>query len=59
VSALKKDGVRPLHREGKGSSGWVLVDYGSVILHIFLPPLRQYYGLEQLWRKANTVVRIM
>jgi len=56
---LKEAGVRPLHSEGAASSGWVLVDYGSVIVHIFLPQTRDYYSLEQLWRSARTVVRIL
>jgi ribosome-associated protein len=59
VSTLKKKGTRPLHTEGDGASGWVLIDYGAVIVHIFLPELREYYALEQLWKAANTVVRIM
>ena len=56
---LKEAGVRPLHSEGAASSGWVLLDYGSVIVHIFLPQTRDYYSLEQLWKNARTVVRIL
>ena len=59
LSELKKMGTRPLHREGTGASGWMLLDYGAVIVHIFLPVTRQYYSLEQLWKNAKTVVRIM
>jgi ribosome-associated protein len=59
LSELKGMEIRPLHLEGTGASGWVLMDYGSVIIHIFLPVTRQYYNLEQLWRNARTVVRIM
>ena len=56
---LKKVGVRALHSEGVASSGWVLVDYGSVIVHVFLPETRDRYSLEQLWKNARTVVRIL
>jgi ribosome-associated protein len=56
---LKEMHVRPTHLEGTGRSGWMLMDYGSVIVHIFLSVTRQYYDLEQLWRNARTVVRIM
>ncbi|MGD8398642.1 MAG: ribosome silencing factor [Anaerolineae bacterium] len=49
---------RPLHREGTPESGWVLVDYGSVVLHIFSPELRAYYDLEGLWKQARLVVQI-
>lgn len=59
LSELKGMEIRPMHLEGTGPSGWVLMDYGSVIIHIFLPVTRQYYNLEQLWRNARTVVRIM
>jgi len=55
---MKKDGVRPLHIEGDTPSGWVLMDYGDVIVHIFAPAVRSYYELEKLWSDASMVVRI-
>ena len=55
---LKQAGVRPLHSEGSAGSGWMLLDYGSVIVHIFSPKERLYYQLEKLWEGANLVVRI-
>ncbi len=55
---LKQAGVRPLHTEGSAGSGWMLLDYGSVIIHIFSPKERLYYQLEKLWEAANVVVRI-
>ena len=51
-------GVVPLSVEGSSSSGWVLVDYGGVIVHIFAPSLREYYSLEKLWSEATMVVRL-
>lgn len=54
----KEDGVRPLHIEGDPPSGWVLMDYGDVIVHIFAPAVRDYYQLEKLWSDALVVVRI-
>ena len=55
---IKGEGVRPLHIEGESSSGWLLVDYGSVIVHIFSPVMRDYYQLEKLWSDALVVVRM-
>jgi len=54
----KSAGITPLNVEGTPSSGWVLVDYGSVIVHIFAPSLREYYSLEKLWSEATMVVRV-
>ncbi len=54
----KEEGVRPLHIEGDSSSGWMLVDYGGVIVHIFAPIMRGYYQLEKLWGDAAVVVRM-
>jgi len=54
----KETGIVPLNVEGGASSGWVLVDYGSVIVHIFAPSLREYYSLEKLWSEATMVVRV-
>lgn len=55
---LEEQGVRLLHAEGTPSSGWILMDYGAVIVHVLSPPTRHYYNLEQLWKDAKTVVRI-
>jgi ribosome-associated protein len=55
---LKKKGVIPHHSEGTPDSGWMLTDFGSVIVHIFSPPERDYYELDKLWDKAIPVVRI-
>jgi ribosome-associated protein len=55
---IKEEGVRPWHIEGDSSSGWVLVDYGDVIVHVFSPVMRSYYQLEELWSDAPVVVRM-
>jgi ribosome-associated protein len=46
------------HVEGKGDSGWVLLDYVDVIVHVFTPTLRAYYNLESLWVNAPVMLRI-
>ena len=55
---LKKAGVLPHHHEGTIDSGWLLMDYGDVIVHIFTQPEREHYQLDRLWSQAKTVVRI-
>ena len=49
---------RPIRQEGRPTSGWVLLDYGDVVVHIFAPDEREYYRLEDLWSAAPQVVRI-
>ncbi|GCE06836.1 ribosome silencing factor [Dictyobacter aurantiacus] len=53
---LGKQGAQLLHREGDADSGWVLLDFGSIIVHIFGPKEREYYRIERLWSEAKTVV---
>ena len=55
---LKKEGVLPHHYEGTVDSGWLLIDYSDVIVHIFAPLEREHYQPDQLWRQAAPVVRI-
>jgi ribosome-associated protein len=53
--ALSEAGEPPLRREGYRSGGWVLLDFGSVILHLFLNETREFYSLERLWGDAQSV----
>ncbi len=55
---LSPDGLEPMGREGDASSGWVLLDYGDVIVHLFGRDERTYYDLEGLWCDAKPVVRV-
>jgi ribosome-associated protein len=56
--ALEEDRPTLIGREGEPESGWVLLDYGDVIVHLFAPEERAYYDLEGLWQAATPVVRI-
>lgn len=53
--------LRPLGMEGveENSGGWVLLDYGDVIVHLFTDEKRDYYQLEELWNKANVVLKVL
>lgn len=55
---LKKEGVLPHHREGSTDSGWFLLDYTDVIIHIFGAAERDFYALEELWSDAKVVLRV-
>jgi ribosome-associated protein len=55
---LKREGVLPHHAEGSLGSGWLLLDFGDVIVHIFAPMQREYYQLDELWHRAIPIVRI-
>ncbi|MCH8107297.1 MAG: ribosome silencing factor [Chloroflexi bacterium] len=59
TQALKDAQVTPFHREGTASSGWVLLDFSDVIIHIFGPEEREFYQLERLWSRAPQVVRVL
>lgn len=48
-------GIKPISREGIEDATWILLDYGSIVVHVFQPKERDYYRLEQLWDAAPTV----
>ena len=52
--------IRPLGIEGAGANGggWILLDYGDVIVHLFTEEARHFYDLEELWSQANVVVKV-
>ena len=58
ISGMRDDKVHAFGREGTAASHWVLVDFGSVIVHIFTPPERDYYSLERHWAEAKTILRV-
>ena len=53
--ALSNGGERWGHAEGQSDGGWVLLDYGPVVCHLFAPEMREFYGLERLWADAPRV----
>ena len=59
AEVLAQESVALHHREGDANSGWVLLDLGDIIVHIFSQFEREYYQLENLWSKAPVVVKIM
>lgn len=55
---LKNFRVKPRRIEGSTDSGWVLLDYGSIVVHIFSPSQRRFYQLEDLWKEAPVVLKM-
>ena len=58
IGPLRDEKTKPIGREGAAVSHWVLLDFGSVVVHILTPPERDYYGLEKLWAEAKTILRV-
>ena len=58
IGGLRDERTKAIGREGTAASHWILVDFGSVIVHIFTPPERDYYGLEKHWAEARTILRV-
>jgi ribosome-associated protein len=44
--------------EGHAQDGWMLVDFGDVIVHVFSTDQREYYNLEEVWREAHTLLHV-
>jgi len=57
------EGIRRAHKkkgrkEGLARDGWLVVDYGDVVVHLFSPDQRDYYGLEELWNEGKVLLRV-
>ena len=55
VEALRARRRKPLSYEGKQAGRWILIDYVSMVVNVFLPEVRDFYGLERLWADAELV----
>jgi ribosome-associated protein len=44
--------------EGSPDGGWLVLDYGSVVVHIFAPEVREYYQLEELWSEGKVLLKL-
>lgn len=56
VQAVKDvAGERPLHMEGEQSGDWVVIDYGNIVIHLFMAGIREKYAIETLWKSGKTI----
>jgi ribosome-associated protein len=53
---LAKAGAKIRHSEGQQTGHWVLLDYGDLVIHVFLEEKREFYGLERLWGDAEEII---
>ncbi|MFL2653756.1 MAG: ribosome silencing factor [Dehalococcoidia bacterium] len=56
---LKTNSLKINHREGNSNSGWVLLDFPGLVIHLFLDDQREKYDLESLWSKSSEILRIL
>lgn len=52
---MNKKGTPPLRTEWASTKNWILLDFGSVVVHVFTPDAREFYALEHLWADAEAV----
>jgi ribosome-associated protein len=55
VKKLKSQGINPLYTEGFSEGDWIVLDYHQIMVHLFMPGLRDKYRLEELWREGNII----
>ncbi len=55
---LKKQGIKPLHKDGEMQNSWIVLDYLDCIIHLFLPEERERYNLEEIWKGCNFEIEI-
>lgn len=52
---MGKANLKPLHVEGEEQGDWLVMDYGDIVIHLFIPELRERYGFERVWHAGNVV----
>lgn len=55
IEELKERGETPAHVEGLENGDWVVIDYGDIMIHLFMPSMRRKYGLEELFRESDII----
>ena len=58
LESIRKEHRKRGIREGEARDGWVVVDYGDVVVHLFSPDQRRYYDLEELWKDGRVLLKV-
>ena len=58
VEALKTDYKKKGRIEGQSAEGWLLLDFGDVVVHVFSPDIREHYDLEELWSDGKVLLKV-
>ena len=58
LEATKKDYKKKGRIDGKAMEGWLVMDYGDVVVHLFSPDMREYYDLEGLWNDGKVLLKV-
>jgi ribosome-associated protein len=58
LEALKKDYKKKGRVEGQSAEGWLVVDFGDVVVHLFSPDIREHYDLEELWSDGKVLLKV-
>lgn len=56
LEKIKQDSFISARQEGNPESGWIVLDYGSVVVHLLTPVMREFYDLEDLWKKGKIIL---
>lgn len=55
IEAMRTEGIYPLHIEGREMGDWIVIDFFNIVIHLFMPGMREKYSLEELWQKGSIV----
>ena len=58
LEAMKKDYKKKGRIEGQAGEGWLVMDFGDVVVHLFSPDVREYYDLEELWSDGKVLLKV-
>ena len=58
LESTKKDYKKRGRVDGKSNEGWLVMDYGDVVVHLFSPDMREHYDLEELWSDGKVLLKV-